>query len=117
MNSNSALNIEEIRERGVCVVALAGRIDSTNADEVMTRLTGLISAGEKSIVVDRGTVLYLTSAAFRALLVATDRAERSAAKLALCSLAGHVRDLFEMGGMLELFTIHASRQDAIAAHS
>ena len=117
MNSNSALSINEIREAGVCIIALAGRIDSTNANEVTTRLTGLISAGEKSIVVDLGTVLYLTSAAFRALLIATDQAERGAAKLALCSLGGHVRELFEMGGMLELFTIHASRQDAIAARS
>ena len=117
MNSNSPLSIEEIRNAGVCVVALAGRVDSTNANELMARLSGLISAGEKSIVVDLGTVLYLTSAAFRALLVATDQAERNAAQFALCSLAGHVRELFEMGGMLELFTIHASRQEAIAARS
>ena len=115
MNSNSVLSIEEIREAGVCVVALAGRVDSTNANELMAKLSGLIAAGEKSIVVDLAAVLYLTSAAFRALLVATDHAERGASRLTLCSLAGHVRELFEMGGMLELFTIHASRQDAIAA--
>lgn len=117
MNSNRVLRIEEIREAGVCVVALTGRVDSTNANELMARLGGLISAGEKSIVVDLGTVMYLTSAAFRALLVATDQAERNAAQFALCNLAGHVRELFEMGGMLELFTIHASRQEAIAARS
>jgi anti-anti-sigma factor len=114
MNNTSALTIDEVREAGVCVVALGGRIDSTNADDLLTRLTGLISSGEKSIVVDLGAVLYLTSAAFRVLLVATDQAERSAAKFALCSLAGHVRGLFEMGGLLDLFTIHASRQEAVA---
>jgi anti-anti-sigma factor len=115
MNSNSVLSMEEIREAGVCIVALAGRIDSTNANDVTTRLTNLISSGEKSIVVDLGAVLYLTSAAFRALLVATDAADRSAAKFALCSLARNVRQLFEMGGLLELFTIHPSRQEALAA--
>jgi anti-anti-sigma factor len=116
VNSSIALSIEEFREAGVCVVALTGRVDSTNADELTARLSGLIAAGEKSIVVDMATVLYLTSAAFRALLVATDRAEREAARFALCSLAGHVRELFEMGGLLDLFTIHASRQEAITAH-
>lgn len=117
MNSNNVMSIEEIREAGVCIVALTGRVDSTNANELMARLSGLISAGEKSIVVDLATVMYLTSAAFRALLVATDQAERNTAQFALCSLAGHVRELFEMGGMLELFTIHASRQEAIAVRS
>jgi anti-anti-sigma factor len=80
----------------------------------MTRLHGLIASGEKSILVDFANVLYLTSAAFRALLVATDEAERCAARFALCSLAGQVRELFEMGGLLDAFTIHPSREEALA---
>jgi anti-anti-sigma factor len=114
MAMNNVLSIGEIREAGVCVVILTGRIDSTNANDVRNRLKSLIAVGEKSVVVDLGGVVYLTSAAFRALLVAADEAERAAAKFALCSLTGHVRELFEMCGLLELFTIHASRQEAIA---
>jgi anti-anti-sigma factor len=113
MNS-SALNIGQSHEGGVCVVTLTGRIDSTNANDLMNQLTKLISSGEKSIVVDFGAVLYLTSAAFRALLVATDEAERNAAKFVLCSLGGHVRELFEMGGLLEVFVVHPSRTEAVA---
>src|ERR1700689_1652631 len=113
MNS-SVLNIGQSHDGGVCVVTLSGRIDSTNAKDLMGQLTKLISSGEKSIVVDFGAVLYLTSAAFRALLVATDEAERNAAKFVLCSLGGHVRELFEMGGLLEVFTVHSSRAEAVA---
>jgi anti-anti-sigma factor len=112
--NTSALTIGHSHEGGVCVVTLSGRIDSTNANDLMSRLNALISSGEKSIVVDFGAVLYLTSAAFRALLVATDEAERNAAKFVLCSLGGHVRELFEMGGLLEVFTIHPSRAEAVA---
>jgi len=111
---NSALNIGQSHDGGVCIVTLSGRIDSTNANDLMSQLTKLILAGEKSIVVDLGAVLYLTSAAFRALLVATDEAERNAAKFVLCSLGGHVRELFEMGGLLEVFTVHPSRAEAVA---
>jgi anti-anti-sigma factor len=111
--NNSALNIGQTRAGNVCVVTLSGRIDSTNANDVMSELTRLIASGEKSILVDLGAVLYLTSAAFRALLVATDEAERQAAKFALCSVAGHVRELFEMGGLLEVFSIHSSREEAL----
>src|SRR5580658_1176203 len=112
--STSALTIGQSRDGGVCVVTLSGRIDSTNANDLMSRLSALISSGEKSIVVDFGAVLYLTSAAFRALLVATDEAERSAARFVLCSLGGHVRELFEMGGFLDVFSIHSSRAEAVA---
>ena len=113
MTSNS-LGIAESRSGQVCVVALTGRIDSSNAEQLITRLNNLISSGEKTILVDLKEVLYLTSAAFRALLVATDEAERNTARFVLCSVLGQVRDLFEMGGLLDAFTIHGSREEALA---
>jgi len=112
--NTAALTIGESHEGNFCVVTLSGRVDSTNANDLMARLKALISSGEKSIVVDCGAVLYLTSAAFRALLVATDEAERNAAKFVLCSLGGHVRELFEMGGFLDVFSIYSSRAEAVA---
>jgi anti-anti-sigma factor len=112
--TNDGLDITHSRTGQVCVVTLKGRIDSTNADDLMTRLKNLIESGEKSVLVDLGAVLYLTSAAFRALLVATDEAERNAARLALCSVVGHVRELFEMGGLLDAFTVLGSREEALA---
>ena len=110
----STLQMSEVRSGQTCILALAGRIDSTNADQLTARVGKLFEAGEKNLVVDFREVLYLTSAAFRVLLVATDDAERSAARFALCGVLGHVRELFEMGGLLDAFTIHASREDAIA---
>ena len=113
MSANS-LEITEVRSGRACVLALSGRIDSTNSDQLLARVSKLFEAGEKTLVVDFKDVLYLTSAAFRALLVATDDAERSAARFALCSVLGQVRELFEMGGLLDAFTIHASREEALA---
>jgi len=112
MASNS-LNIAESRAGMICIVALAGRIDSTNAEQLMTRLNSLLSSGEKAILVDFSEVIYLTSAAFRTLLVATDEAERNTARFVLCSVLGQVRELFEMGGLLDAFTIHGSREEAL----
>lgn len=112
MPSNS-LRLAESRSGDVCVVALAGRIDSTNAEELMSRLKDLLSSGTKAVLVDLADVLYLTSAAFRALLVATDEAERNTTRFALCGVLGQVRELFEMGGLLDAFTIHASRDEAL----
>ena len=111
---NGGLSIAHSHSGHVCVVRLTGRIDNSNASEVTTQLSGLIVSGEKNILVDFDGVLYLTSAAFRALLIAADQAERNAARLAMCSVKGHVHDLFEMGGLLDSFTILGSRDEALA---
>ncbi len=112
--SKTALEMQDSHAGEVCIVSIGGRIDSSNAADLLDRLNGLLSSGEKTILLDFKEVLYLTSAAFRVLLVATDEAERNAARVVLCSLAGQVRELFEMGGLLEAFTVHGSREDALA---
>lgn len=109
-----SLEIAEVKSGGTCILALSGRIDSSNADLLTAHVSKLFLSGEKYLVLDLKEVLYLTSAAFRVLLVATDEAERSTARLVLCSVMGQVRELFEMGGLLDVFTIHASREEALA---
>jgi len=49
----------------------------------------------------------------RVLLVATYEVERHAARFVLCSVAGQVRELFELGSLLDAFTIHSSRGEAL----
>jgi stage II sporulation protein AA (anti-sigma F factor antagonist) len=112
--SNTLLKMEDSHAGPVCVLSISGRIDSGNAAELLDRLNRLLLSGEKTILLDFKQVLYLTSAAFRVLLVANDEAERNAARVVLCGLLGQVRDLFEMGGLLEAFTVHGSREDALA---
>ena len=112
--NKTALRMEDSHAGPVCILSISGRIDSGNAADLLDRLNKLISSGEKTILLDLKEVLYLTSAAFRVLLVATDEAERNAARVVLCGLAGQVRELFEMGGLLEAFTVHGSREDALA---
>ena len=45
--NTSALTIGQSHDGGVCVVTLSGRIDSTNANDLMNELNTLISSGEK----------------------------------------------------------------------
>jgi anti-anti-sigma factor len=110
----SGLKIAETHSGSVCVAALTGRVDNSTAIELQNRLTTLIEGGEKCILLDLAGVSVLTSAAFRALLVATSRAKRSDARLALCSVAGHVRELFDLAGLLEVFPSLGSRDEALA---
>jgi anti-anti-sigma factor len=112
--ADAALKMEDRRQGQVCVLSINGRIDSANATVLLDRLNALLSAGEKTILIDFKNVLYLTSAGFRVLLVATDEAERNSARVVLCGVLGQVFELFEMGGLLDVFTIHSSQEDALA---
>jgi anti-anti-sigma factor len=112
--ADSSLKLAQTRSGEVCILALLSRIDSTNANDLLEQLKRLLSAGEKAIVVDFSGVPYLTSAAFRVLLVATSEAGSAATRFALCSLPSQVRELFEMGGLLEEFVIFGSRDEALA---
>ena len=114
MTTGDTLSVLESRSGSVCVLTLTGRIDSTNAHDLYTRLAQLLGAGEKALLVDFADVRYLTSAAFRSLLMAAAEAKRTEARLALCRVQGHVRELFELSGLLEAFAIHGTRDEAIA---
>jgi anti-anti-sigma factor len=113
--AGGALIMEEGRAGKVCVIALGGRLDSTNSEQLMARLKSVLASAESSVLLDLSRVVYLTSAAFRALLVAAREADRSGARFVLCSVLGQVRELFEMGDLLDAFTIHNSRDEALAA--
>ncbi len=67
-----------------------------------------------TVLIDLAAVKYLTSAAFRVLLVANGSLKEKNGQLALCGVTGHVRELFEMGGLLQSFTIFPSREEAFS---
>jgi anti-anti-sigma factor len=107
------LHEEQVDE--VTALSVKGRIDSTTAPAFGQRLESVVTAPAARLVVDFRELEYISSAGFRVLLVAAKRAEECGSRLVLCSLSGKVRQLFDLGGFLDLFTIAASRDDAMTA--
>jgi len=99
----------------VTVLEVKGRIDSTTAPTLGEKLTGALSVPDKRLVLDLRQLEYISSAGFRVLLLAAKRAEEAGARFVLCGLSSKVRQLFDLGGFLDLFAISASREDGIAA--
>lgn len=112
--STDALSLTESQHGDLCVLSVIGRVDSSNADKLMQKLKALAATDVRNIVIDMAAVKYLTSAAFRVLLVANGSLKDKSGKLALCGVTGHVRELFEMGGLLQTFTIFPSREEALS---
>jgi anti-anti-sigma factor len=109
------MELREERIGATLVVSLRGRLDSATAPEAGARLVELVAPPPAGIVIDLERLEYLTSAGFRALLLARRRADQLGSPLALCGLSDTLRRLFEVGGFMEVFRIHADRAAALAA--
>ena len=108
------MEIAEQHAGAITVVEVKGRIDSNTAKVFGERLTGLIRDGRTRVVVDFRQILYISSAGFRALLVAGKLADETNGTLALCGLSVEVQRLFDLGAFTDLFTIYSSRDEGLA---
>ncbi len=98
----------------VVVVEPNGRIDSTTSRDFGARLLDLITAGTARVVVDFSKVIYISSAGFRALLIAAQNSAEKNCALVLCGLSPEIRRLFEIGAFIDDFRIYASRDEGVA---
>jgi anti-anti-sigma factor len=104
--------VEEVTE-DVTVVEAYGRLDSTTAKEFGDRLMSLVQAGRRSLVVDLKNIAYISSAGFRALLIANRATAERQGKLALCGVIGEVKRLFDIGNFTEEFLICPTQAEGI----
>jgi anti-anti-sigma factor len=107
------MKLVEALAEDVTIVEAYGRIDSTTAKEFGDRLVSLLQAGRGSLVVDLKNIAYISSAGFRALLIANRAAAGRQGKLALCGVIGEVKRLFDIGGFSNEFVICATQADGV----
>ena len=107
------MEISEQQTGEITIVEVKGRIDSNTAKAFGERLTSLINAGRARVVVDLKHIIYISSAGFRALLVAGRLADETNGTLALCGLSVEVQRLFDLGAFTDLFVIYPSREESV----
>jgi len=108
------MDISEENKGGVTIVEVRGRIDSNSAKTFGDALTNLIKAGRARLIVDLKNIIYISSAGFRALLLAGRAAEEQQGNIALCNLSSEVRRLFDLARFTDLFPIYGSREEGVA---
>lgn len=109
----------EIRKEtisGVTVLSPIGRVDSNSAREVEEVLLPLFDEGAP-ILVDFGSLSYISSAGLRVLLLAARRSKATGVPLALAGMSKPVDEVFKISGFAKLFKIHADRAAALAAQA
>jgi anti-sigma B factor antagonist len=109
------MELREDEVDGVTVLEVVGRVDSNTAPLLQERLIALVGEMQAAVLLDFAQVDYISSAGFRILLLAARRAEHTASRLVLCGFSSKVRQLFDLGGFLDLFVIASTRDEGLAA--
>ncbi len=97
------------------VVAVRGEIDLFTAPEVKAALTSAIESGRSRIVVDLTETSFLDSTALGVLIGAVKRLRARDGALTIVNVDANIAKTFEITGLDQIFTIRATRDEAIAA--
>lgn len=114
MNFN--INDEEIDDQ-THVISLGGEIDLYTAPEFKERMVELIEAGKRNIVVDLSEATFIDSTTLGVLVGGVKRLRPSGGGLALVCTDQNISKIFEITGLDRVFSIQASREDALASFS
>jgi anti-anti-sigma factor len=95
------------------IVAITGRLDTTNYTMLEKRLLDLIEANQDRILVECSKMDYISSSGLRILLMALKRISAVKGKFALSGLQENIHEIFEISGFTSIFEIHSTREEAL----
>ena len=107
--------IVDLRSRddgGYAVVALHGELDVTGAASVIAALTAA-AAGNPRIIVDLAALEYIDCYSLGALGRVRAQARQAGGDLLLAAPCGPVRRILALTGLIDVFSVHASVEDAV----
>ncbi|MBT9583427.1 STAS domain-containing protein [bacterium] len=95
------------------VLSLEGRLDANTSASLQEKLLAELDKRPKSIVVlDLGSLNYLSSAGLRVLLVAAKTGKKINTEVRLAALRPHVEEVFTLSGFDALFSFFPTIDEA-----
>src|ERR687891_546440 len=101
----------------VYVIALAGEVDLYTAPEFKEQLLGVIGRGARDVVVDFSDTTFIDSTTLGVLVGGVKRLRPNGGQLSLICSDRNITKIFEITGLDRVFTIHATRDEAVEAIS
>jgi anti-sigma B factor antagonist len=99
------------------VISLAGEVDLYTAPEFKQQLLDVIDQGAKEVIVDLTNTTFIDSTTLGVLVGGVKRLRTNEGQLALVCNDRNITKIFEITGLDRVFTIHETRDAAVAAGS
>ncbi|MBN1680578.1 MAG: STAS domain-containing protein [Anaerolineae bacterium] len=99
--------------KGVHVIEVIGRMDGDTSPGVGERLDEAIAAGHNQLVLDLGSVDYISSPGLREIVRVYKLVYQGGGDLRIANVSERVMTVFELAGLDTTLHIYTSRMDAI----
>lgn len=109
------MKIEVQSLKRVELMAVSGRIDSSNANEFDAALKKLTDNGEYQLVLNMSGVEYTSSAGLRALVAALRECKKHNGDLRLSAPSERVSEVLNLAGLTTLFEIYDDDVSAVGS--
>jgi anti-sigma B factor antagonist len=96
------------------VISLAGEVDLYTAPEFKQQLLEVIGQGAKNVVVDFSDTTFIDSTTLGVLVGGVKRLRTNGGQLSLVCSDRNITKIFEITGLDRVFTIHATRNEALS---
>ena len=107
--------IQTVTQDGIVILNLKGRVDATNSGQVHDKVMDEIKNGCNKMIINFSDVNYISSAGLRVLIFATKSFAKNSGSFAVCSLNENMMKIFEISGLVNLFSIHDDLEKGIDA--
>src|SRR5213083_2088490 len=109
---NFDIKTEQLSDN-VYVISLAGEVDLYTAPEFKQQLLEVIAQGASNVIVDFSNTTFIDSTTLGVLVGGVKRLRTNDGQLSLVCNDRNITKIFEITGLDRVFTIHASRDEAI----
>ena len=108
------MNITLTKEDKALVASIEGRLDAATSSEMETQLNEAIKKEKSSLLLDLGSLDYISIAGLRVILSLAKTVKASGQTFMLCSLQDSVKQIFEISGFVGILNIAADRDAALS---
>ncbi|WP_061214027.1 STAS domain-containing protein [Syntrophomonas wolfei] len=107
------MDINEMKKDKATVITIEGRLDSSTSGILEKKLLSLMDTGEKNFLLDFSGMDYISSAGLRVLLMVAKKSKTAKGKVLLSALTDNVKEVFDIAGFTDIFTIFATAEEAL----
>ncbi|MHB8110718.1 MAG: STAS domain-containing protein [Syntrophorhabdaceae bacterium] len=108
------MDISTRKEKEITIVTVSGRIDAITAPEFEANLDGLITSGERTLLINLSGLGYISSAGLRSILSSAKKLKGLSGEILFTGLQGPVEEVFQISGFKSIFKIFPSETEALA---
>ena len=99
------MELQNERRGASLVVRVSGRLDAVSTPAFEAHCQQAVAAGERALILDFGSLEYLSSAGLRGVLAVAKSVGAAGGEVSLANVQGLVRQVLDISGFLRMFRV------------